>query len=509
MKLAELIRDLGEYEILQGETDLEIKGVVYDSRRVEPGFLFVAVKGSELDGHAFLEDAAGRGAAALVVEDVDGFKRGATLIRVPGSREAMARIAAAFYGYPYEGIEIVGITGTNGKTSTSYILESILKASGARPGVIGTINYRYDRVSRPAPVTTPESLELMAVIREMADNGVTHVVMEVSSHALDQGRVRACPISVPVFTNFSRDHLDYHGDMEGYFQAKTRLFKGPEHGGFSGTGPAVVNADDPRGRRTASLCRRRVLSYGLDSPAQVTLQDLSMDRDGIRGTLVSPRGTCGLRSALIGRINAYNILAASTAALALGIEPGAVCRGVEELQLIPGRLERVRNRKGLSIFVDYAHTPDALHKALETLRPLVVGRLITVFGCGGDRDKGKRPEMGHTAGRLSDLVVVTTDNPRREDPLEIIRQIEEGVRAAGLRLMGDENPVEPSSKGYIVEPDRRKAIVKAVRAAGTQDLILIAGKGHEDYQIVGTDKRHFDDREEAAVAAEAPLGGDA
>jgi UDP-N-acetylmuramoyl-L-alanyl-D-glutamate--2,6-diaminopimelate ligase len=306
-----------------------------------------------------------------------------------------------------------------------------------------------------------------------------------------------------VFTNLSRDHLDYHADMEAYFEAKSLLFRPPEDRGFSGEGHAVLNLDDPLGKRIASLSRRPVLSYGLASNCSVRAESLVMERAGIRAVLETPQGACELRSSLIGRLNVYNILAACGAALSLGVGLDAVAAGVERLRGIPGRLERVKNPCGLSLVVDYAHTPDALLKVLETLRPLAEGRLITVVGCGGDRDRGKRSEMGALAGRFSDWVVVTSDNPRTEDPMRIIAQVEEGVAGAGLpRVKGDEGPLD-SGPGYMVEPDRRRAIQKAVMGANRRDLVLIAGKGHENYQILGTKKVHFDDREEAARAAAA------
>jgi UDP-N-acetylmuramoyl-L-alanyl-D-glutamate--2,6-diaminopimelate ligase len=503
MKLGRLIQDLEHAEMVRVDPDLEIEGLAYDSREVRSGFLFVAIRGHTQDGHAFLHDAVDRGAVALVVDSVDNAGTAAAVIRVPETRSALAEMASRFYGDPFQDLELIGITGTNGKTSTSYILESILKSAGARPGVIGTINYRYAGTSRPATVTTPESLELMATLREMVDHGVTHGIMEVSSHALDQGRVQGCPFEVVVFTNLSRDHLDYHADMEAYFEAKSLLFRPPEDRGFSGEGHAVLNLDDPLGKRIASLSRRPVLSYGLASNCSVRAESLVMERAGIRAVLETPQGACELRSSLIGRLNVYNILAACGAALSLGVGLDAVAAGVERLRGIPGRLERVKNPCGLSLVVDYAHTPDALLKVLETLRPLAEGRLITVVGCGGDRDRGKRSEMGALAGRFSDWVVVTSDNPRTEDPMRIIAQVEEGVAGAGLpRVKGDEGPLD-SGPGYMVEPDRRRAIQKAVMGANRRDLVLIAGKGHENYQILGTKKVHFDDREEAARAAAA------
>ncbi len=501
MDLARLMEGLSEVEVLQGDLAREVEGLAYDSRKIRPGEVFVAVRGHAQDGHGFLQDAADRGAVALIAEDFPEIKGDAARIRVPDTREALWHLAGRIYGEPYSNMAVIGITGTNGKTSTSYLLEAMLEASGARPGVIGTINYRYGNIRKPAPVTTPESLELMAALREMADAGVTHAVMEVSSHALEQGRVRGCPMQVVVFTNLSRDHLDYHPGMDAYFQAKRLLFQAHEEGGMWGEGPAVINLDDSRGADLASSSHRPVRTYGLQPHCDIRAELLSEDRSGLRARLLAPEGEVEIRSSLIGRVNLYNLLAAAGAALSLGLGLEDVAAGAEQVQRIPGRLERVENRPGLSLLVDYAHTPDALQKALRTVRPLVQGRLITVFGCGGDRDRGKRSEMGALAGRLSDIVLVTSDNPRTEDPLGIIAQVEKGVSASGLARLQKAEIDSGTATGYVVEPDRRKAIRRAVKAATQEDLVLIAGKGHEDYQIVGTERLHFDDREEAARAA--------
>jgi UDP-N-acetylmuramoyl-L-alanyl-D-glutamate--2,6-diaminopimelate ligase len=501
MRLGRLIQNMQGVELLRGDPDIRVSGLAYDSRLVRPGALFVALKGHARDGGAFLGDALDRGAVALAAEAFPGMPVSGAILRVEDARAALASLAARFHDHPYRGMELIGITGTNGKTSTSYILESILMAAGARPGVIGTVNYRFGDTIKKAPVTTPESLDLMSMLREMADHGVTHVVMEVSSHALDQGRARGCPMQVVVFTNLSRDHLDYHRDMDSYFRAKSTLFMPMEEGGFSGEGPAVINLDDPRGAELAALCGRRVRSYGLHTRCDVRGEVLSEDGSGFRARLSAPEGECTVSSRLTGRVNLYNVLAASAAALSLGLSMDAVASGIERLQVIPGRLEKVANTRGLSIFVDYAHTPDALSKALSALRPLARGRLITVFGCGGDRDRGKRPEMGAVAGDLSDLVIITSDNPRTEDPLEIIAQVEKGVKDSGLPGLGDGSGSRDAGRGFVVEPDRRRAIRRAVAAAVPGDVVLIAGKGHEDYQILGTERVHFDDREEAARAA--------
>jgi UDP-N-acetylmuramoyl-L-alanyl-D-glutamate--2,6-diaminopimelate ligase len=500
MKLIHLLEGLKEYD-LTGDPELEIEGLAYDSRQIKPGHLFVALQGHALNGHHYLGDAVQNGAVALIGEKFSGLKGNLTKVRVPNSREALSKLAARFYEYPFKGMNLIGITGTNGKTTTSYLLESILTAAGKRPGVIGTINYRYLGKSHAAPVTTPESLDLMGFLREMADAGVTDVIMEVSSHALDQKRTGECPFKLGVFTNFSRDHLDYHKTMEEYFKAKSLLFQGLKKGKPDAASTAVINMDDPRGEQLAALTEAPVVTYGLDQKWDVRGERLSADRTGLKARLMTPVGEVDIRSSLIGEMNIYNILAASAAALSLNVHLDAVAEGIERLGMVPGRLELVKNQGGLNLVVDYAHTPDALLKTLTNLRPIVDGRLITVFGCGGDRDKGKRSEMGLVAGENSDLVFITSDNPRSEDPLSIIAQIEKGIQATGLIRLNN-SPKRPfKGSGYFIEADRRRAIRKAVALADETDLVLIAGKGHEDYQIVGGERKRFDDRKEAARAA--------
>jgi UDP-N-acetylmuramoyl-L-alanyl-D-glutamate--2,6-diaminopimelate ligase len=480
---------------------LEITGLTYDSRRVRPGYLFVAIKGHSANGHDYVHSAVEQGAVAVVAEDFGEIQGPVAKIRVPNSRLALSKMAVQFYCRPFESVNLIGITGTNGKTTTSYILESILQVSGAKPGVVGTVNYRIGEKNRAAPVTTPESLDLMGLLKEMADEGATHVIMEVSSHALDQKRTADCPFRVAIFTNLSRDHLDYHKTMDAYFEAKSQLFCGLRRGRPEFEPTAVINMDDPRGNILSALTDAAVVTYGLGDTCQVRAESVVADKAGIRATLMTPEGQRPIQSRLIGRHNIYNILAAAAAALSLGVSLGAVVEGVARLNVIPGRLEPVANPRNLSLVVDYSHTPDALLKALEALRPYAEERLITVFGCGGDRDKGKRHEMGLVAGTHSDLVFVTSDNPRTEDPESIVKAIEKGVQESGLKRMLRPINGPKTRSGYVLEVDRRKAIRMAVAAAGEKDVVLIAGKGHEDYQILGTERRHFDDREEAALAA--------
>jgi UDP-N-acetylmuramoyl-L-alanyl-D-glutamate--2,6-diaminopimelate ligase len=507
MRLGQLLEGV-TIKGMDGDPDVEIQGIVYDSRRVRPGYLFVAIRGHALDGHDFIGQAIQNGASAVVAETF-WTGHGPTFVRVADSHEALSALAMAYFRHPFADMDLVGITGTNGKTTTSYLLESILLAAGHRPGVLGTVTYRYPGHVWPAPVTTPESLDLMEALRKMADHGVSHVVMEVSSHGLDQGRVRHCPFRVAVFTNLSRDHLDYHGSMDDYFKAKSRLFRGLSEKAARqklwGV-HAVINLDDPRAGALMDLTDAEIVTYGLHEASHVRAEQVTLSRNGISARIVTLNGHFDVRSTLIGGYNLSNILAAAAAALSLGIEPESIAAGVRQLHGVPGRLEMVKNRRGLAVAVDYAHTPDALMKALGAVRPLTDGKLITVFGCGGDRDKGKRSEMGKVAGRASDVVFITSDNPRTEDPRAIVGQIEAGMAESGMKKLAFENgPAFAQPRGYMVEPDRASAIRKAVRMATQHDFILIAGKGHEDYQIIGREKRPFDDRTIAREAASEGL----
>jgi UDP-N-acetylmuramoyl-L-alanyl-D-glutamate--2,6-diaminopimelate ligase len=502
MKLGQILRGITDHELL-GDSQQEITGVAYDSRRIRPGYLFVAVRGHKEDGHHYIQSALQRGAAAVVAEEIHGIPESVARVRVCDSRRALSKVALQFYENPFMGLSLIGVTGTNGKTTTTYLLESILRVSGASPGVLGTINYRFAGKQYPAPVTTPESLDIIRLVREMADGGVSHVVMEVSSHALDQGRTVDCPFQVAVFTNLSRDHLDYHRTMDDYFRAKSRLFSELRAEGPGPKPTAVINLDDPWGKALVSKTRASLLTYGLRENSQVRADSLRADKAGLVFNLITPAGEREIHSPLLGDFNVYNLMAASAAAVAMGISLDAVAEGVEALKMIPGRLESVRNRSGLALVVDYAHTPDALLKSLKALRPYVRGRMITVFGCGGDRDRGKRFDMGRTAGRESEVVFVTSDNPRGEDPLSIMEAAEKGVAEGGLAKRAWP-PEERSVRGvYFMEVDRGEAIRKAVSLAEREDLVLIAGKGHEDYQIIGSERRHFSDQEEAALAAES------
>lgn len=501
MKLSDLIHSITPVKV-SGGGDQEIRGLFCDSRRVQPGGLFFALRGGAADGHRFIEAAVRQGAAAVVLEDPACISASVPCVLVEDARQSMARLATAFYGDPTAGVPLVGITGTNGKTTTSYIIESILGFAGFPAAVLGTVSYRFGDMVLPATHTTPESLDLQEVLRQMVDHGASGVVMEVSSHALEQKRVDGCKFDVGVFTNLTRDHLDYHGTMENYFSSKLRLFSellAPTE--IKPYRRAVVNIDDGYGAMIAKGAACPVVTYGIDSRGDVAVEDLTSSVAGITGRLVTPGGSGRFSSRLVGRFNQYNILAAAAAGFALKLPTERIIAGIEGHRTVPGRLERVDNSRGIAVFVDYAHTGDALDNVLKTLNALKTGRIITVFGCGGDRDRGKRPVMGEIAGRLSDLAIITSDNPRTEQPETILAEIRAGVLPLGIKEYAVEELASGCpGKGFTTVPDRREAIRLAVGQAKEGDIVLLAGKGHEDYQIIGTMKHHFDDREEAAAA---------
>jgi UDP-N-acetylmuramoyl-L-alanyl-D-glutamate--2,6-diaminopimelate ligase len=502
MRLREFLA-LEEVEETKGNLDQEINGLTYDSRKANPGQVFFAIAGEKHDGHDFIDEVVRRGAAAFVYSKKGNWPNSAASVRVKDVRRAMGLWAAHFWQRPSQKLKLIGVTGTNGKTTITYLIESILRAAALEPGVIGTINYRYgDRVV-PSHHTTPESLDLQEMLAEMSGAGVKAVAMEVSSHALAQERVRGLEFDVGVFTNLSRDHLDYHRDMEEYFLAKSRLFTDYLKVSPKTRKAAVIFAEDPRGEELAAMTRAQgieVWSYGSDQSRDVYPLNVQQDVSGCRGRIQARGRSIDFASSLIGGANLQNILGAVGVGCALGLADDAVAAGIRQLKVVPGRVEKVDNPFGVTVLVDYAHTPDALEKVLSAVRPLTRGKVITVFGCGGDRDRGKRPLMGEIAARLSDLVVVTSDNPRSEEPLAILSEIEAGVRKAGLkRLQGSDVGFQVSAKerGYAMEVDRRVAIRAALSWARPEDLVLIAGKGHEDYQILGAERIHFDDREVA------------
>ena len=504
MRLKEFLM-LAEVEEVNGNRDQEISGLVYDSRKVVAGQIFFAIPGEKADGHDFVAEAIQRGAATIVCARKTAGAQGVALVRVKDVRRVMGQWSAHFYHGPSQKLKLVGVTGTNGKTTVTYLIESMLRAAGIEPGVIGTINYRYCGDAVPAHHTTPESLDLQELMDKMIRAGVKAVTMEVSSHALVQERVRALDFDVGVFTNLSRDHLDYHRDMDDYFLAKSRLFTDYLKASAKRDKAAVIYADDSRGRELIAKLGSEDLelwSYGEGRQWDIHPLNVARDVAGLRGKIRAKDRTIEFASPLIGAANLQNFMAAVGVGLALGLGTEEVAQGIGQLRAVPGRLEKVANDLGVTILVDYAHTPDALDKVLGAVRPVTPGKLITVFGCGGDRDRGKRPLMGEIAARLSDVVIVTSDNPRTEDPLAIVNEVEAGVRKTGLRKFRvskretlDSGP--ETERGYCVEADRRAAIGIALRSASPGDSVVIAGKGHEDYQILGTKRIHFDDREVA------------
>jgi UDP-N-acetylmuramoyl-L-alanyl-D-glutamate--2,6-diaminopimelate ligase len=501
LKLSELIQGV---ELLKKEGDLsgEVSSVCYDSRLCSKDSLFVAIPGIRLDGHHFIQQALKQGSRSILCERPVDTPAGVTVLRVKDSRQALGIVGKNFFRNPSAALCLVGVTGTNGKTTITYLLESVFRQAGYSPGVIGTINYRYRSKVREAAHTTPESFDLQGMLREMLDAGVSHVVMEVSSHALDQKRVDDCEFDAGIFTNLSQDHLDYHRTLEAYFQAKRRFFSevlGQRNKGRQGM---IINSDDIFGRRILQeMPPSQVLSFGLEGSCDIGATRFSFSLEGIDAEIRTPRGTFPVKAPLVGRYNLYNILAAAAAAHFLDIESRTVQAGLSNIGTIPGRLEKVSVAEEPAVFVDYAHTEDALKNVIENLLSFKKARLITVFGCGGDRDRGKRPLMGKVVVTRSDLSILTSDNPRTEDPLAILRQIEDGVEKVGVTKYAIEDVRKGfDGKGYVVIPDRREAIREAIRLAGPEDIVLVAGKGHETYQIIGTEKFPFDDRDECREA---------
>ncbi|MFC2156408.1 UDP-N-acetylmuramoyl-L-alanyl-D-glutamate--2,6-diaminopimelate ligase [Acidobacteriota bacterium] len=474
MKLYDVMADIAGAKIT-GTPETEIKGIAYSSLQVSDGFLFAAFKGEKADGNDFIDDALSKGASAVLSENPapNGFTT--PWIQAEDAREVLAFCAANFYGHPSREMKTVGITGTKGKTTISYLLESICSQAGFKPGVIGTISYRGPGLKIEAKRTTPEAPDLQEMMNIMRKNGGTHCLLEVSSHSLDFKRVEGIGFDVAVFTNLSGEHMDYHQNMDIYFEAKKRLFFIGEKNRI-----AVVNTDDPWGEKLKSILSFEVISYGLNSTAMVQAEKYSYQDDGIQMQVKFPAGTMTLISPLLGRPNVYNILAAVSAAISLDIPIPQIEEGVRALKGIPGRFQRVENDRDFKIFVDYAHTDDALKNLLETANDLNPRRTIVVFGAGGDRDKSKRFRMGEVAGRLADWSIITSDNPRSEDPLAIISEIERGIQKTG-------------HNSYEIIPDRREAISKALEIGEKDDCILIAGKGHENYQIIKETVTSFDD----------------
>lgn len=487
-------------------TGVEIRGISYDSRRVQPGDLFVAIAGHYEDGHRFVGEAVRKGAVAVVGESEEvASDQLIHFLPVPDSRAALALLSSCYLGEPSMQLLLVGVTGTNGKTTTTYLIEAMLGAAGMNPGVIGTVEYRFAGQKRSALHTTPESWDLQRILAEMKQVGVQAVVLEVSSHALELERVRGCHFNGAMFTNLSPEHLDFHSDLEAYYRAKRRLFQERLADSRKQDRFAVLNRDDPYGFRLfrelasneiASGVRILTFSARGEEAAAIRPVEIEESRRGIKARVESPAGIIPIRSALVGGFNLENILGAVGTGIGLGLDPEVISQGIEEVKSVPGRLETVvspdSSDRGIQVLVDYAHTPGALENVLETLQQFKgSARIIVVLGCGGDRDRKKRPEMGRIAARYGDAVVVTSDNPRTEDPLQIITEIRPGVEESGRMI---------ESRNYWIIADRRDAIRHAITQAHPGDIVLIAGKGHETYQIIGTERFAFDDRQVAREA---------
>ncbi len=476
MKLNKLLAGLSVLDF-SGNLEEEIQGIAYSSKNVKPGFLFAALQGQNSDGFDFIQEAQAKGARVILSEKARPANLSGNWIQVSDARQAMALCSSNFYSHPSRKMDVIGITGTNGKTTITYLVEEILKRAKFTPGVIGTIAYRGPNMNITAQRTTPEAPDLQKLMQEMVDLGASHCLMEVSSHALDLRRVWGIQFKVVVFTNLSGDHLDYHHSMDEYFEAKKKLFFLNRRQRI-----AVINEDDPWGQKLIPQVPSGVITYGLQESAAVRGEKYKLGDRGIEAEIKYPGGKMQVSSSLLGKPNLYNILASTAIAFSLKISPPSIKEGIASLKVIPGRFERIENSLGLNIFVDYAHTDDALRNLLETFRELNPKRIVLVFGAGGGRDKTKRGRMGKVASTLADLIFLTSDNPRSEDPLAIIHDVEKGIRNGG-------------HESYTIIPDRKEAIEKALSAGKKGDYILVAGKGHEDYQIFKDKTIHFKDTE--------------
>ncbi|SFD85641.1 UDP-N-acetylmuramoylalanyl-D-glutamate--2,6-diaminopimelate ligase [Bacillus sp. OV194] len=484
MELKTLVNHLLNYKT-DHETNAEITSIEMDSRAAGPGSLFVCIKGFTVDGHDYAGQAVKNGAAAVLAEKpLEGIDS-VPVILVNDTKRAMAVLANVFYDYPTSKLHLIGVTGTNGKTTTSHLIEQIFSDAGKRTGMIGTIDMKINGVSHKVSNTTPESLFLQKAFKEMIDQGVESAVMEVSSHALDMGRVRGCDYDIAVFTNFTQDHLDYHKDMETYLRAKGLLFAqlGNTYAGNKEK-IAILNRDDEASKEFEKMTAAQILTYGIEQKSDIMAKDIKVTGKGTSFTLVTPLEERPVSIKLVGKFSVYNVLAAISATLLSGIPIDSIVKTMENMNGVPGRFETVDAGQSFTVIVDYAHTPDSLENALTTVNEFAVGKVISVVGCGGDRDRTKRPLMAKIAAEHSDVAIFTSDNPRTEDPLAILEDMKEGVQ-------GYE---------YIIKPDRKDAITYAVEIADDNDIILVAGKGHETYQIIGKDVLDFDDRKVAAEA---------
>jgi UDP-N-acetylmuramoyl-L-alanyl-D-glutamate--2,6-diaminopimelate ligase len=484
IKLRDLLQGI-EASIPPSAEELEIRQVACDSRKVRPRALFFALHGAKADGNTFIRDAVSRGAVAIASEESSpaAIPSSVAWIQVREARKALAVAAANFFGHPAQGLQLVAVTGTNGKTTTTSLIDAIVKASGAKTGLFGTIAYHTPLGEYPAPNTTPESVDLQGFLAEIRDAGGKFGVLEASSHSLAMDRLWGCHFAAAVFTNLTREHMDYHKTFDDYFAAKKRLFEGT---GAGAPEVAVINADDEYGKRLTGLAKKTV-TYGLESDADITTKKFQLTFNGLTFTAQTPNGKVQVASPLVGRINVYNILAAIGAAQALGLSTEVIETGIRGLESVSGRFQRIDLGQPFFVVVDYAHTDDALENLIRTARELnPKGRIITLFGCGGGKDRTKRPVMGEVTGRLSDLTILSSDNPRAEDPLKIISDIIVGLQKTNGK--------------YLIEPDREKAIGVAMDEARAGDIVLLAGKGHENYQILADRTLEFDDREVARRA---------
>ncbi|MGE5633004.1 MAG: UDP-N-acetylmuramoyl-L-alanyl-D-glutamate--2,6-diaminopimelate ligase [Caulobacteraceae bacterium] len=475
MKLTELLKGV---EVLshEGNLNVEISGVIYDSRKARKGNLFICISGYAQDGHKYIHDAVERGAAAVLVEkDVE--IEGITVVKVKSTREAMPVLAYNFYENPTDSLRLIGITGTNGKTTTTYLIKSIMEANKRQTGLLGTISTQIgDKVVASAR-TTPESLDLQSLFREMVDIGIDYAVMEVSSHSLELGRVDGCRFSIGVFTNLTQDHLDFHKTIDNYRNAKKKLF-------YMTSKANIINMDDEHGRLIAGeICKlnTRLVTYGIDNKADITAKNINITSQGVSFKLVTPEYETELNIRIPGKFSVYNALAAASTAYVEGVDKNIIKEGLDMVANVPGRSEIVKTGTPYTVIIDYAHTPDGLQNILASIKQYAKGRVITLFGCGGDRDKEKRPMMGRIAGEMSDYCIITSDNPRSEEPIDIIRQVEAGIKATDC--------------DYICIENRRDSIKFALTMAKPGDIVLLAGKGHETYQVLKDRTIPFDERE--------------
>lgn len=484
--LQELLFLLPEAEI-QGLTDIVIEDIVDDSRRVKPGSLFLCLTGHKVDGHRYIQQAYESGAVAVLVEKSVVVPPGMTVIKVLDTRKAMQEVTPFFCDYPSRAMRLIGVTGTNGKTTTTHLIRAILMEAGYKVGLIGTIHALIGDQVRPVRNTTPDVVEMQEMLAEMVALGIQYVVMEVSSHALELERTAGCEFDTAVFTNLSQDHLDFHGTVDKYFQAKMKLFTGLNNNlSAKSSKHAIINANDFYAKPLMLACSCPVISYGANGEGELQAHDISVRADGVCFKVTGTFGDMLLKMKITGLFNVYNTLAAIGTALAEGLDPWIIQQALERFQTVPGRFELVDEGQPFTVIIDYAHTPDGLENILQTARQFAEKRIITIFGCGGDRDKTKRPLMGRLACQYSDVIIATSDNPRSEDPLDILQDIEKGIKETLT-----------AEKQYVAIPDRRSAIKQGIEIAAPRDIVIIAGKGHETYQILKDKTIQFDDSEVA------------